>query len=252
MSIISIAKKFFEVSLKPNLIFGHSKYLFILSHMRSRSSVLSHILGSNDRVCGYSELHLPYVSYIAIMRMRLKLYLDLKSDLRDKYLMDKILHNNCEISNEMWEVMAPKVIFLLREPESTIKSIINVGNITGVDWYKSPKKASEYYCSRLLRLAEYAEMYGGDSIYIDSDDLLNKTDHVLSELTGWLGLDTPLVKNYMTFNNSGKPGAGDPSGIIQTGKLVKTNGYPDINIPREILQIAESSYEKCKASLMQI
>ncbi len=217
--------------------------------MRSRSSVLSHILGSNDSVCGYGELQNSYIQHTDITKMHDDLYNDLKCDFRGKYLLDKILGNHLTVSDEVFEIVKPKVIFLLREPESTIKSIINMGFITGIDWYKNPAKASDYYCRRLSYLTDYAETFNGDGFFLESDELLNNTDHVLKELTEWLDLNKSLTSYYKKFNNTGKPGHGDPSENIQTGKLIKTKSYPNIEIPLEILQIAVSSYEKCKNSL---
>ncbi len=252
MSILTKIKNLTDIALKPGIITDRSKYLFILSHMRSRSSVLSHVLGSNDGICGYSELHISYKRYTDIIRMRINLYHDLKCDLKGKYLLDKLLHNKLEISKEVLETVTPKVIFLLRDPESTIKSIYNMGHITGIAWHRNLEIASERYCSRLSRLEEYAEIFYENSFFLESDDLVNNTDHVLRELTSWLGLDKPLVNSYMEFNNTGKPRYGDPSENIRAGKLIKTKGYPDIEIPFGVLQTAKSSYEKCKASLMQI
>ena len=225
------------------------KYIFILSHMRSRSSVLSHILGSNNSVCGYSELHNSYIHHTDIKKMKDTLYTDLKCDFRDKYLLDKILHTEYKISKEVFDTVSPKIIFLLRDPESTIKSIINMGYITGIAWYKDPAKASDYYCHRLSYLTNYAETFNGDGFFLESDKLINNTDQVLKELTKWLNLNKPLMRKYKKFNNTGKPGYGDPSDNIQIGELIKTKGYPDIEIPLEILQVAASSYEKCKNSL---
>jgi hypothetical protein len=250
MSISTKAKILSSVALKPSIIIGQSNYLFILSHMRSRSSLLSHILGSNDYVCGYSELHLSYLRYRDIIKMRLKLYGDLKCDLRGKYLLDKLLHNKREISKKVLEVVNPKFIFLLRKPESTIKSAMQMGDITGNDSNKNQEKVSEYYCSRLSRLKEFAETIGGDYYFLESDDLVNNTEYILGELTGWLGLDTPLVENYLMFNNTGKPGYGDPSDKIRAGKILKTKGHSDIKIPQKIIQRSEYYYEKCRASLM--
>jgi len=181
--------------------------------------------------------------------MKNDLYNDLKCNFRDKYLLDKILHNELKISKEVFETVTPKVIFLLRDPESTIKSIINMGYITGINWYKNPIQALDYYCSRLSHLARYAESFNGDGFFLESDELLDNTDHVLKELTEWLDLNKPLTSHYKKFNNTGKPGYGDPSENILTGKLIKTKKYPDIEIPFDILEVARSSYADCKASL---
>ena len=220
--------------------------------MRSRSSVLSHILGSNNDICGYSELLNSYTHKIDLMNMRMKLYYDLKCDLKNKYLLDKLLHNKLDISKGLLETITPKVIFLLRKPESTIKSTFQMGKTIDDDWYKSFEKISEYYCSRLSRLEEYAEIMSKDYFFLESDDLVNNTDNVLKDITKWLGLNTPLDNSYSLFNKTGKPGYGDPSDNIQNRKIKKTKNYSDIEIPQGILQITESSYEKCKASLMKI
>jgi len=220
--------------------------------MRSRSTVLSHVLGSNDGVCGYSELHHPYVRYRDVIKMKIRLYQEFKGDLKNKYLLDKILHNKSEISKEVFEAVKPKVIILIREPESTIKSIMNMGHVTGEEWYKSPKAASDYYCSRLLRLEKYGELLNGNFFFLESDALVNNTDYILSELTEWLGLDTHLVGNYMLFNNTGKRGYGDPTETIKSKKIIKTKGYPDIEIPPEALQTAIAAYGECKGSLLKL
>lgn len=249
MSTAGKMKRLFSVIFKPDYITCNVKYLFILSHMRSRSSVLSHILGSNYGICGYSELHRSYLRQKDLVKMREKLYEDFKCSLTDKYLLDKLLHNNLNISEDILRFAKPKFIFLLRDPESTFKSTINMGFLTGVEWYKVPEKVLEYYCSRLSRLEAYAEMIGGNYFFLESDDLVNNTEHVLESLTRWLCLDKPLDNSYLQFNGTGEIGYGDPSDNIRTGKITKTMGYPDIHVSQEILQRATISYEKCKAAL---
>lgn len=238
-----------EVKSKFEIQFSNSKYLFILSHMRSRSSVLSHILGSNEGICGYREMHKSYVNYKDVVNMKATLKEEFKDEIEGRYLLDKILHNNQEISRKVIDITNPKFIFLLREPESTIKSIIKMGITRGNDLYKNPKDATNYYCSRLNRLSELAEVQNRDFIFVDSDDLVKKTDSVLSSLTGWLGLESPLTSDYKIFNNTGKPSHGDPSKNILGGKLMKTGGHPEIEIPSQLLQEANVSYERCKRIL---
>lgn len=255
MSFSRKINKLISILSKPNIITGRSDYLFMLSHMRSRSSVLSHVLGSNNGICGYSELHASYNNYIDILRMRVRLHDELKCDISGKYLFDKILHDNLEISRNVIKKISPKFIFLLREPESTIKSIFHMGHILGNDWHKNPDNAIEnaanYYCTRLSCLQKYAEMNNGNNYFIESDDLLNKTDDLLKDLTDWLNLASPLQNRYSKFSQTGKPGRGDPSENIQAGKITKTKSYSNIEIPREILKKADSSYEKCKETLLR-
>jgi hypothetical protein len=183
--------------------------------------VLSHLLGSNPRILGYSELHMSYLSQTDVIRMRETLHQEFNCNLHDKYLLDKILHNRYIIRNEMFEIMKPKIIFLLREPKATIKSIINMGHVLGHEWHTSQEKASEYYCSRLLNLEKYASEIGGDFFFIESDNLINNTDCILDSLSHWLNLNDSLQKNYATFANTGRVGYGDFSNNISSGVLKK-------------------------------
>ncbi|OQK15382.1 hypothetical protein AU255_18095 [Methyloprofundus sedimenti] len=244
-------RKLYRFSLNPENIFGSSKYIFMFSHMRSRSSVLSHVLGSNPDICGHSELHLPYKGRMSLWKMQIELFNDLKCSLKDKYLFDKILHD-FEFSEQVLEISKAKIIFLLRDPESTIKSIMNMGYITGIEWYKDPLQATNYYCSRLQQLEDLAQQTGGNYFFIESAELIDNTDYILEKLTQWLNLSEALDKRYSVFHNTGKTGrrGGDPSDNIKSGVLKKTPGYPDIQIPPDVLHTAESAYEQCRLSLL--
>jgi hypothetical protein len=188
---------------------------------------------------------------MSLIKMRNKLSNDLKCKLNDKYLLDQILIDRLFVSDKVFAIAKPKAIFLLREPESTIKSIMNMGYLSGKKWYKNPVKAMDYYRSRLLRLEEYSKKLAGNYFFIESDTLVDNTENVLHGLTRWLNLHEPLDKRYSIFRNTGKPGHGDPSDNIKSGILKKTNGYPDIKIPPEVLQRGDSSYKKCKDSLLK-
>jgi len=251
MSILTKIKKLSPIDLYLQSMIGGTKYLFIFSHMRSRSSVLSHILGSNPGIRGYSELQLSYSGYMSLIKMRFLLFKDLKCRLRDKYLLDKILANHLLFSDKVFEIAKPKVIFLLREPQSTIRSIIHMGYIINEEWYKNPLNAIDYYCARLSGLEEYSRKIAGNYFFIESDDLVDNTKYILDGLTKWLSLKEPLDKKYSIFRNTGKPGYGDPSGRIKSGILEKTEGYPDIKIPPEVLKRGEDSYKKCRDALLK-
>lgn len=222
------------------------EHLFIFSHMRSRSSVLSHIIGSNPEVCGYSELQISYVNQDSLCEAKNSF---LKESIgKPRYFLDKILHDH-GFSSEIFSAENIKVIFLLREPESTIKSIINMGYLTGKNWYKDPSNALSYYNDRLHQLESLSLYSKGSYIFIDSDDLVNKPDLVLKKITAYLKLKKPLKKEYSIFENTGKPTFGDPSNNIKSGVLQVTKGYPDIVVPLNILEKAMVSYEKCKETL---
>jgi hypothetical protein len=213
--------------------------------------VLSHILGSNKDICGYKELHMSYKDQWSLINMQIELVKDLKCKLRNKYLLDKILHNST-ISDEILFKAKPKILFLLREPESTIKSIINMGNKKEVEWCTDAVKVTEYYCNRLKQMGQLAQRINKEYLFIESNDLIENSDNKLRDITNWLDLKEPLTKNYSTFNYTGVMGFGDPLENIKSGVLKATSSYSHIEIPQDLLSKAETAYFKCKNTIINI
>lgn len=249
MTIQSKIKKLGVLALHPEILLGKKKFLFVVSHMRSRSSVLCHILGSNPEVCGYKELHQSYKGKRSLVNMQIALAKDLRCNLRNKYLLDKLL-NNFTISDEILHKVEPNFLFLLREPEETLKSIIHMGIKTGEAKYKDPLKCVEYYCKRLSQLEILAHRAGERSLFIESNNLIENPESTLNKIGVWLNLKQPLETNYRTFRDTGIIGFGDPLENIKLGVLKATDGYDHIHIPNDLLNKANESYEKCRVTLM--
>lgn len=219
--------------------------------MRSRSTVLSHVLGTHPAICGYSELHHKYTSHMDLLKTRADLYRDLNPTPDNVYFLDKVLHNNLVISNKILQSKNSHLIYLLREPVSTIKSILNMGQLTGIDWYKDPYQAAQYYKARLANIMHMAEISTNGFFFIDADQLISETDKILSRLTDWLSLSPPLSKHYESFSNTGKPGYGDPSSNISSGTIKQTLGHADISLPDEIVNETMIAYQECRSFLQQ-
>jgi len=232
----------------PLNAFCKTRYLFIISHMRSRSSLLSHILGSNPEILGYSELHRSYWGRLSLLKMRAILHAESGASLKDKYLLDKILHNHV-ISKKALKIANPRFIYLLRRPHNTIKSIVNMGKRTELKKYRDPSAATDYYCKRLKFIEEQYRRIRADHFLIESHDIVERTGNVLSSLQGWLDLDAPLSRSYRIFRNTGNPGFGDRSSNILSGKIRKTRGHPDIHIPSDCTRRAERAYRRCRKTL---
>jgi hypothetical protein len=250
MSIKTKAKKLAILIANPEILFSKKKYLFVVSHMRSRSSVLSHILGNNPEVIGYKELHQAYTGKKSLINMQIELAKDLKPNFKNKYLLDKIL-NNYTISDAILKKVQPKMLFLLRDPEETIKSILNMGFKTGVAQYKDPIKVTEYYCKRLRNLEQLSYKAGKGNLFIVSKDLVENSEDTLNKISKWLHLEAPLKTTYTTFKDTGVIGFGDPLENIKSGVLQATTGYANVDIPEHLLKKANDSYEKCKATLIK-
>lgn len=246
-----------STSLYPSALTSPLKYLLILSHMRSRSSVFSHVLGSSEEICGYSELHNSYQKSADLLKMRVKLSRDLKDKPWSKYLLDKVLLDSHVISPGLLKRIQCKPIFLIREPTGTIASIMTMGyllNNPAADWLKDPGQATQYYISRLATLKSIATEIHGYYCFVESGDLISHTDQVLASLSEWLGLDSALTSEYKTFTNTGKPHHGDPSQNIRSGQIRSTERpkgrHAELALPCHLKEIAQASYERCRGELI--
>ena len=248
MTLIHISK---IMITNPNVLTGEKKYLFLLSHMRSYSSLLSHILGSHDNISGYSEMHLAYRKKLDLMTLRYRVYMSDKEKLNGNYIFDKILHNH-PISDNLLNDNNIKVLFMLRKPEDTLRSIMKMSeNMNNPSRINDIDKIGSYYLKRLLQLKNLAERTDGRAIYLDAEKIVNDTDFVLGYLTDWLQLKAPLSSEYKTFSKTGEPGFGDPSDNIKQGKIIKNRKQPDVTIPDEILKTAQEKYNRCRETIMK-
>ncbi|HEX9774430.1 MAG TPA: hypothetical protein VGB83_02465 [Actinomycetota bacterium] len=222
--------------------------LFVLSHMRSYSSLLCHILHSNADITGYIEQHASYRSSIDLLDLRIRLAHEAEDGLSGRYVLDKILHNKAKLDPAILRRDDVFCVFMVREPEMTIKSTLAMVNRKsrweGTDWKSDP---AGYYVRRLDRLVELAELRPRHSLFFEADSLIDSTDAVLAGLSSFLELKHPLAPTYETFELTGKPRFGDPGKFIGAGEIVKErNEYADVTIPEEDLLRAKEAFERTR------
>ena len=114
------------------------QHIFLLSHMRANTSLMSHILGSHPQISGYYEMHLSYLTENDLIKQEQLLIDKQESNKAFKnsrhFLFDKILHNDYEL---ILENLVPeqiptlgyskfRILISIRPPEQTIKSIVNL------------------------------------------------------------------------------------------------------------------------------
>src|SRR5262245_15964451 len=111
------------------------QFIFILSHMRSGSTLLTHLLVSNPAICGYGETRTRYFSRRSLDILTGKVLYTLGNDLlatKKQYVLDKLLHDRF-IGPAGAKVLSGndvKIIFLLREPIGTLNSLLQSLNQT--------------------------------------------------------------------------------------------------------------------------
>jgi hypothetical protein len=227
------------------------QYIFLLSHMRSRSTLLAHILGSNPEISGYSEMHLSYSGLIDFLLLRAKVYLTNDCRLDGKYVLDKILHNHNRITLSASHTRTVKYIYLIRVPRETVPSIIQMGmRDPGRGLPPDAESAVRYYVDRVDRLREMAVAEKADQFFVKSEQLLSDAKGVLSSLSKWLELEQELSPTYRTFEKTGQVGYGDTSETIKAGMIVgKAIDRSVVKIRPELAREAEAAYARCTALL---
>lgn len=227
--------------------------IFLLSHMRALTSLAGHILGSHPRINGYYEMHISYEQPQALAA-QMERFLEhdvLKSGSR--YLFDKLLHNEYRLQLDQLAVDRVKVLVALREPEQSIKSIVNLFAQKNADEpYAAPPVATSYYVDRVAALAEYCCSADQDYYYFDSEVLRDDPDVLLPALTRWLELEPPLRASYDIFSLTGESRKGDSSRLIRSGRIDRTErNYSHIAIPDRCLQMAQHIYRDCRRSIIR-
>lgn len=228
------------------------QYIFVMSHMRSYSSLLCHILGSHEEIDGYGESHISYKDSNSLERLENRIERMLNAPLRGRYLLDKLLHNRLVVNENIFSERNAHFFFLVREPEAAMRSILFMGsNLVKWEWHQDPERVRDYYIERLEYLSLLAtklSTYPNVRVnFINAESLISETVKVLTQVTRALGLEHSLTPHYCIFPFTGMPGYGDPSDYIRNGHIVShRNTYDEIILAAENVERAKVAYLECK------
>ena len=226
------------------------KYLFVVSHMRSYSSLLCHILNSNPAIDGYVEMHRPYNKELDLLELTFRVRSTTGSPLKGRYVVDKILFNY-PLDDQILKRRDVHAIFSVRNPDQAVRSILAMGaRRKKPDWKSDPEKAVAYYVRRMRRMSQQAKVMRSRSLYFEADELVDNPDRVLESLTGFLRLDRPLRPQYETSQLTGRGKWGDASKFIRSGEIVRErDDYSEIELPEPLLRKAQDAYDEARTKL---
>jgi hypothetical protein len=240
-----------EKSQDPYQIrFRKSPYriLFILSHMRSGSSLLTHLLNSNSDIIGYGETHVNYTKKSDFKQLMFKVYWQFKEiGMSHQYILDKILHDSKIVDNTLLTSENLYNIFLIREPKRALTSLL------ALKPHWSEEKALNYYIQRLSTLEKYAKIINSKerSMWLDYDQLLDNSNLVFQALKNFLGTKEGFSEEYKILKTTGLKGIGDSSENIKAGRIIKTAGASRNSISAESLEKALLFFNQCSATLSE-
>jgi len=220
------------------------RYLFLLSHMRSYSSLLAHILGSSSDINGYCETHIRYRHCTDYYRLQFAIRRYTGEPLRGRWLLDKILHNRIRSPYLRLRPEQYRVLLFVRAPANTLRSMLTMPR----------QRACDYYVSRLQRLRIEAEQLGRQALYFDAEAITTSTAMLLGALAGWLELAVAPGECYRLFPQSGKVPYGDPSKMILRGRVTHEGDDSRLApaISPAVLTEADAAYRRCRAALQRL
>jgi len=219
--------------------------LFLLGHMRSYSSVLSHILGSHPQINGYCETHTKYRTYFDLWKLHRRVRKLTGEALTGDYVLDKILHDY-PMTRSILNSSRTRAIVLVRRPRETVRSIIEMGLIhSPVAWHRDFELVARYYETRLAGLLLLTEALRGRVVFLAAETLLANTREVLDQLGVFLELQTPLQTEYRRFAHTGELGFGDPSKAISTGRITATarESRTAVSLPRPLTTRLQNAHD---------
>jgi hypothetical protein len=235
---------------RPSVLLGRRRYILVLSHMRSYSSLLCHILGSHPQIAGYAEMHQSYRNRLDLMRLRVRVFRSLGGVLDGRFVLDKILHNEYTVSDSVLNHPAVLPIFLVRRPGPSLTSIVEMGRrLPDVGWYSDRAAVTNYYESRLEELTRLAGSVDRSFLFIRAEDVVDDTARAFQLLCSFLGLEQPLEESYSLFEHTGEPGWGDDSTVIREGVIVRDRGADVIDFEDVLLSRARLAYSHCARTL---
>ena len=245
------AEKFVRSPARGFEFFRPKRYILVLSHMRSYSSLLCHILNSNPEVAGYVEMHIAYSGRRDLWRLKWNVLLSTDADVGARYVLDKILHNGTAVDPILLRRDDVFVIFSLREPRRTIQSTVSMARaLDPLDWKADPKKVTQAYVRRVKELRRLAYQELRHATFIDAQRIIDDSPRVLSELTNFLSLSEPLSEEYRTSSLTGVRVFGDPGKYIKAGSIVREReDYSAIELSDEELEPAFEAYASALEAL---
>jgi hypothetical protein len=221
------------------------KHLFLLGHMRSYSSVLSHILGSHPQIHGYCETHIKYRTRFDLWRLRRRVRKLTGERLTGDYVLDKILHDY-PLAPSILRSRRTRGIVLVRRPAAAVRSIIEMGlTHSPIAWHRDFERVARYYEVRLAGLLGLIEALRGRVVFVEAEALLSHPRYVLDQLGTFLQLQSPLQTEYSRFAHTGEPGFGDPSETIATGCITTPprERRTTVSLPRPLLVRLQNAYD---------
>jgi hypothetical protein len=243
---------YFSALINQPSLLKQRKHLFLLSHMRANTSLIGHLLGDHPEISGYYEMHNGYYSWKSYLRQKLIYSSAHPTEKIAPIMFDKVLHSGHAVSDEI--LLSPNSIFLIsiRQPTPTVKSAVAQFRKKRPEHeFTEIEAVANYYLERIKQLEAYAMKLKGKYFYYDAESIIDKPSEILSSMSSFLSLKTPINETFSPKTLTGKGTSGDHSGNLLKGQIIKNkSNYEDIDLSHELSQELTIEYERVRSLLI--
>ena len=227
--------------------------LLLLGHMRSGSTLLLHLLANHPQIAAIGERNATYLTPADLARLALRIRLAGRLPLtRLRYVADQVNHNQFTPRPELFAHPRVRLLFLLRRPEASIRSLLELTRTYYQPW--SVERAVDYYVERLRTLAGYGVGASGAGPLIQEraalityEELTERPRETLAGLQGFLRTEPAFSETYQLHDFTGT--RGDPGARIRTGRIGRPRAGDDVPLPAQERERARSAYDLCLEAL---
>jgi hypothetical protein len=223
--------------------------LLVLGHMRSGSTLLLHLLMTNPEISAVGERGKVYACRADLARLHIAARLAQGLPVRHlRYVADQVNHDHLTPVGRLLREAETRVLFLLREPEATIASIVELyRRYHPLPW--SVPRAVDYYVQRLETLARLGAAPLGRmrAALIRYEDLAARPLETLEALRQFLQLAGGFSRTYRIHRFTRT--YGDPGPNIATGRILSSTAYAAIDISEYEAERIRNAYAQCSVAL---
>ncbi|MBV1922556.1 MAG: sulfotransferase [Flavobacteriaceae bacterium] len=225
----------------------NQKHLFLMGHPRSGSSLLMHILTSNNEIAGFGEYLIKYNDSKSFDLAEFDIKRKSKSLFKSiKWVANQVNHHSITPEIELLNSKDIKLIILLRKPEETLSSIFLLAErkqkpMSQNDITKMYVERLNYF-SLLINKVDRSQW-----LFLTYESLLSEKEIALKKLSDFLEIKEMLSPKYQLKQYTQV--WGDPSENIKKGAIFKTNSK-QIPWDKKLLEEANKVYENTISNLL--
>ncbi|MGC9450629.1 MAG: sulfotransferase family protein [Oceanipulchritudo sp.] len=232
------------------------QYIFILSAMRSGSTLLQHICGQQPHVLSAGETKIEYDQPDKLNELKQHLFAyNAVSEAQQKktswVFLEKCVHARYLPSLKPFPSKDMRFIFVLREPHAALTSLMERKNWP---YTESLESGAWYYGERPKELVGLArELDRPENAYfLTYEDFLENTQQHLEGLTRFLRMPEPLQEEYRQQKWTAKLSLGDVSPNIKSRQVVANRRKELADIPESMAAGLKKAFEAARSELDRI